>query len=85
MIIEIIIPVIIASTLSAAFIIRYFWNKDKCLTLAMKKLEDFEKSEDRSHDTHGELRDKINDLGNRTTALETKVDLILDHFKISSK
>ena len=77
--------VLIPSTVSAAFIIRYFWKKDKCLTLAMQRLDKQEKSEERSHNTHGELYDKINDLGNRTIALEVKMDLIIDHFNIKPK
>ncbi len=85
MTIETILAVLIPSIVASAFIIRYFWNKDKCLTLAMQRLDKQEKSEEKSHDTHGELYNKINDLGNRTTALEVKVDLIITHFKIPTK
>lgn len=78
--IEIIIAIMAPLITVGAFVSRYFWKKEQCFTLMKKTLDDLSQKEDTSHDTHGTLYDKINDLGNRTTALESKIDLLLDYY-----
>jgi len=64
------------------FIGRYFWKKEKCFTLMKQKIDDLSESESGSHDTHENLYTHMDEQGNRITALEVKVDLLLDYFKI---
>lgn len=80
--IEIILSIIIPLGGTGLFVIRYFWKKEKCFTLMQHKIEELYKSESGSHDTHGSLYSKMNEQGNRITALETKMDLIINHFNI---
>jgi len=82
---EIILSILIPLTGTGVFVIRYFWKKEKCFTLMKQKIDELSKSESGSHDTHGNLYTQMNDQGNRITALEVKMDLLLDHFKIKSK
>lgn len=84
MAIEVIVGIIAPLVGTGAYIVRYLWKKEKCFTLMKQKIDDLSKSEDTSHDTHETLYEKINKLGNRTIALETKMDLIITHFGIPS-
>ncbi len=62
----------------AVFVARYFWKKEKCFALMKTKIEELSESESGS--------DKLHDsYGNRLTALETKMNLLLHHFKIKSE
>ena len=79
---EIILAILIPLVPTGIMAIRYFWKKEKCFTLMKQKIDELSKSESGSHDTHGDFYTKINDQGNRITAIETKVDILLDHFKI---
>jgi len=56
---------------------RYFWKKEKCFALMKAKIEDLSNAESGSDKLH-------DDYGNRLTALESKMDLLLTHFKIKS-
>ena len=62
---------------AAVFIARYFWKKEKCFTLMKAKIDELSKAETGAYEIH-------DDYGNRLTALETKMDLLLTHFKIKS-
>jgi len=70
---------------AAVFVARYFWKKEKSFTLMKTKIDELSKAESGSHDTHGNLYTQMNDQGNRITALEVKMDLLLDHFNIKFK
>lgn len=83
--IETILVVLLPSVAAATFVIRYFWKKSICFKLMKKTITDLSDSEDTSHKTHEKIFTEINKQGNRITALESKVDLLLDHFDISSK
>ena len=61
----------------AVFIARYFWKKEKCFALMKAKIEELSEAETGSDELH-------DDYGNRLTALESKMDLLLTHFKIDS-
>ena len=60
---------------AAIFVARYFWKKEKCFALMKAKIEDLSQAETGSDEIH-------DDYGNRLTALESKMDLLLTHFKI---
>jgi len=83
--IEIILSIVIPLGGTGLFVIRYFWKKEKCFTLMKHKIDELSKSESGSHETHGDLYNEMNEQGNRITALETKMDLIISHFNIKSK
>lgn len=80
--IEIILAIMIPLVPTGAMVIRYFWKKEKCFTLMKQKIDALSKSDSDSDGTHGDFTTKINDQGNRITAVETKVNMLLDHFKI---
>lgn len=61
----------------AIFVARYFWKKEKCFALMKAKIEELSKAETGSDKVH-------TDYGNRLTALESKMDLLLNHFKIET-
>ena len=82
--IEVILSILAPLITVGAVAIRYSWKKEQCFTLMKQKIEELSKSEDTSHNTHGTLYEKISELENRATALETKMDLIIDHFEIKS-
>jgi len=84
MITEIIIGALVPAVTVGIFVIRYFWKKEKCFTLLKQKIDDLSKESSNAQDIHNTLHEKINDLGDRTIKLETKMDLILDHFDIKS-
>ncbi len=60
---------------AVVFIARYFWKKEKCFVLMKQKIDQLSKSESGSDELHDEY-------GNRLTALESKMDLLLNHFGI---
>jgi len=70
---------VFAIPLTGAMIIiaRYFWKKEKCFALMKRKIDELSKAESGSDKLH-------DDYGNRLTALETKMDLLLTHFKIKT-
>jgi len=80
--IEIVIAILVPTIPVGIMLIRYFWKKEKCFTLMKQKIDDLSKAESGSHDTHGDFYEKFDEYGNRLTELETKMDLILDNFKI---
>jgi len=80
--IEIILSVLIPLVGTGLFVIRYFWKKEKSFTLMKQKIDDLSKSESGSQNTHEDFYEKFNEYGNRLTSLETKMDLILENFKI---
>ena len=77
----IIIPIIAASS----FMVRYFWKKEKRDILINQKVIYLYEKEEKSHDTHKEFYDEIDDIKNRITALESKMKLLLNHFGINFK
>lgn len=79
---EIIIAIAAILAPAVLMIIRYLWKKEKCFILMKKKIDELSESESGSHTTHEEFYQKIDELGNRTTALESKVDLMINHFNI---
>ena len=85
MAIEVIVGIIIPIIAAGSFAIRYFLKKEKCFTLMKEKINNLSKSDDTSHNTHSTLYDKINKLENRSTALESKLDLIINHLGINPK
>lgn len=64
-------------TAAAVFVARYFWKKEKCFALMKRKIDELSEAESGSDELH-------DDYGNRLTALESKMDLLLTHFKIKS-
>jgi len=78
--IEILLGIIIPLTGTGIFIVRYFWKKEQSFSLMKQKIDGL--SRIGVHDTHGIIYGKINEQGNRITALETKMNLLLEHFKI---
>lgn len=62
---------------AAVFVARYFWKKEKCFTLMKTKIDELSKAESGADEIHDEY-------GNRLTALEAKMDLIINHFNIKS-
>ena len=60
----------------AIFVAKYFWNKEKYFSLMKAKIKELSNSEEGSDEIH-------NEYGNRLTALESKMDLLLKHFKIN--
>jgi len=80
--IEIILAIVIPLIPLAGVLIRYFWKKEKCFALMKQKIDDLSKSESGSHETHGDFYEKFEEYGNRLTSLETKMDLIIENFKI---
>ena len=83
--VEVILSIIIPLGGTSLFVIRYFWKKEKCFILMQQKIEELSKSESGSEETHGTLYSIMNKHGDRILALETKMDLIIDHFNIKSK
>ena len=73
--IETMLSVMIPLSGAAVFVIRYFWKKEKCFTLMKAKIDELSKADTGSNKLHDEY-------GNRITALESKMDLLLNHFKI---
>ena len=47
-----------------------------------QKIEDLSKSDSGSENIHDELHAEMNKYGNRITAVETKLDILLNHFDI---
>ena len=85
MAIEVIVGVIIPIIAAGSFVVRYFWRKEKRDILVNQKIDYLSKKEDTSHDTHGDLYEKINGLESRITAVESKLKLLLNHFGINYK
>lgn len=83
--IEVILSIIIPLGGTGLFVIRYFWKKEKCFALMKQKIDELSESESGSHDTHGNFHTEINIQGGRIIALETKMDLIINHFNIKPK
>ncbi len=80
--IEVIAGVFMPIVVIGTCIIRYLWKKEKCFTLMKKTLDDLSKESSGSRNTHETLHHKINKLENRTSILETRMDLIITHFDI---
>ncbi len=72
---ETMLSIVIPLSGASLFIIRYFWKKEKCFTLMKHKIDDLSAADTGSNKIHDEY-------GNRITALESKMDLLLNHFKI---
>lgn len=85
MAVEVIVGIIIPIITAGVFVVRYFWRKEKRDALYHQKIDYLCKKEYTSHDTHNTLYEKINDLENRITALESKMKLLLNHFGINFK
>lgn len=73
--IETILSIAIPLTGAAFFIARYFWKKEKCFALMKAKIDELSKSDSGSNNIHEEY-------GNRLTALESQLDLLLTHFNL---
>lgn len=86
MIIELPVELVVAISFSlipvGIIIIRYFWKKAESFTLMKQKIEDLSKSDSGSENIHDELHAEMNKYGNRITAVETKLDILLNHFDI---
>jgi len=80
--IEIILAILIPLVPVSGMLIRYFWKKEKCFILMKQKIEELSESDSDSHDIHGDFYKKIDDQGNRITSLESKLNLLLNHFGI---
>ena len=79
----VVIPVALTCGIVTGRIIRYLVNKEICFKALKEKVKQLDESDSSSNSTHGNLYEKLNTQSNRITKLETKVDLLLTHFKIN--
>jgi len=82
---EIIIGVLIPSIGGIIFVIRYFWKKEKCFTLMQQKINEVSDQDKLDSTNYEILKNTMNGIENRTTALESKIDLVINHFDINNK
>ena len=79
----VIIPVTTGMTIITWKVIRYIINKEICFKLLKAKVNTLSESDNASDGTHKNLHDKYNEVSNRLSKVEGKLDLICKHFKIS--
>jgi hypothetical protein len=82
---EILIPVALASAVSAWRIIKYFTKKEICFGILKNKVNQLDELASKSSDTHGDIYEEIGELRTNHATLESKLDLLLEHFNLSKK
>ena len=62
---------------AAAYMIRYFINKGKCLTLLKNKIENLEGVATQSGKTHDDIYNKVGDLEVDVATINGKLDILI--------
>ena len=77
----VIIPVTTGMTIITWKVIRYIINKEICFKLLKAKVNTLSESDSTSDGTHGDLYEKYNDISNRLSTLEGKIDILVNKEK----
>lgn len=80
--IEVLTGVGIPSVTAAIFVIRHFIIKTKCFYLLKQRVESQEKETTQGKKDHKELYDRLGKVEKQQVATDSKLDLLLTHFKL---
>ena len=80
---EILIPTGIACAVAVWRVIKYFTNKEICFGILKNKVNSLDELASTASDTHDNLYDEIATLKENHISLESKLDLLLKHFKLN--
>ena len=61
----------------AAFAARYFWVQSACLKALKEHVKDLDRRESESSGHHSDIYDRVNEVRDRLSNLEGKVDMLL--------
>ena len=59
----------------SAFVIRYFWNKEKCFVAMKTAIDKLTEHDGSSTDTHGDLYEKVNKIERNLFHMMGKMDI----------
>ena len=74
----VLIPVGIGTAVITWRVIRYLISKEICFKILKEKVRRLSESDSSSSDTHGDLYEKYNEISNRLSILEGKIDILVN-------
>ena len=64
---------------AAAFIVKYFWNKEKCFLALKNKINSLDKHDQEGIEEHNGIKSRIDDLEQDATEIKIYLKLLLDN------